>query len=948
MTFLVDVTGSPVELDDDAKAMEILLSLQAQWALVKGAVNDSDIRNIPDLLNRADDISEAAESALTELGINTFDLSALSRKLRAFWEEGLDQRVKLLLTPLTDISLHDDVTEDGVVLWQVLDWGNSHSGDSFDGQLSFVLSGGASASIELEANDRLDSGKSSFDEDDYLLRVEFKGNVNAGLDGNAERGPLAIGWQGRGSSDHALAFWYDVPVAERHKLFAEVVASCLPTLPSPFDVAAVDSAMRQGGLERLVLSSNINLSSDFKMEFKVSQLNVPYVEAGSFTFNAIASRERECELEFLSLGESRGVRVNLTRASLSTKATASKLTLGFDMSEVVEQLKQYLGDAQDAYTALMNEYEQYLTPGTFLKNQAEVLFNDLAAQLAEELGQHRETLKGVLEKELNGLSDLLGQSSVEAGQRLTQRLNKSLGGLMDASQVQQLETKLATELQAIINDLNADLKSRVEEKQAAGKAAVTAQVEEYKLRFNALAAPYADDWNEAAAGIRGAVLSVGAMIRKLQTALEKAADTRLNLRLLHEESEQRKEDIDLTVDFAEVNADAQETFAILMSGDLGRLIDEIEAGRVSGQYSDSLERMRKSQLEIGFLGVNFSETNLFNSDVEFQVDTDGNVSVGAKLSVSHELRSSWSSQSVGYMSHFNLWAARESGSGSLGVSVTQKDKNLKVSELEDILEELVKLDLIRGEVRTAAVAELTARSTVGAPAATVELRIPLDQDAIEELLDKHNQRDVTVYIDEVSKSLEKAEVFEEGTFEAAGRHVLRIRKYRRHRGNPPAFAFQVFQPMPQDRVTARRKWERFAAQQFAQTQVPSRNWHPVSNSSHQKIRQAVKIHHLVKGYWVLLTKMDEISRYSIQRPEGDAAVHRMQNEIKALHEEMAFCLKPWVKASREFLGHPKDDVSKETLALFKQLATDAGLGDDDGVVSLVLRFADEEDPVMFM
>ena len=142
----------------------------------------------------------------------------------------------------------------------------------------------------------------------------------------------------------------------------------LAALPNPSKLGSIKTGIREQALERIVLSGDLALSSHFTMDFRIGQVGIPYVESGSFTFSASLQRERQYQLEILATHD-QGVRVNLVRKQVATSEQRNALKLGVDMNAVVKQVRSYLQKGNPKYKAFMQEYGEYLSPGTWLKRE---------------------------------------------------------------------------------------------------------------------------------------------------------------------------------------------------------------------------------------------------------------------------------------------------------------------------------------------------------------------------------------------------------------------------------------------------------------------------------------------------------------------------------------------------------------------------------------------------
>jgi len=938
MSFLIDNALAQLKLDDEIAYLKTLAKLADHWEELNQALpGNTALEDIIDLVVNFDQVKASIAPIIEEAGVDIDQLTAIIGRIRETYDGAVPEKAQLLLRRMSDFA---DLDDEVILQWKFLALEGSRGAAAAGNKLTFDLGASANAKLEIEPGDQPERVS-----EEILLRLALNGDIGGNLKLGAKNswGPInaELGAERSGS----LTYWIGVPKASDDRLL-EAVAEGLENLANPFDLKSIDAAT-QDDLDRLELTSNIEINQNLTVKFNIAPtMNVPRVIQNEIAFSAAATRSRKLNIE--AYRDDDDLCVRLVRSKVRSAESNAQWSFSIDVSDIASKVKDHVDTLSDELRAFKREYGDLLSPGTWLKKNAAELLDDFAkkvggtrnlasaeiADLKDQVARELDSGKALLTSEINGLAaPILEELKKHAPSAFHDKIDAPLKKLIERLQ-ERIDTEIGERVDTRLGQSDATVKKFFKRIDKLNEL-VEAKVDD--------AATRADN---ATARVREILGKLEGVVARLTKILEKAATAKLQVRLWHEESIRSGREAEATLRFTAVNTDTARVYTQLLRGEVSALarlfkrrVPGIEID--DGEFTEFLERSVKDGFVISLLGFEAGQTDLFSEKSVITIDKNGNVMVHASAASAKTIRSPWAAQEVAFASQFELWSASQSGSGSLTISATQEDKNLKVKELVDLLDDLVRNGLIHPQVLENAKTTLNERVESGKKLrATVDLRLAMLDDDVDKLLaagdPDANDRDI---IRRVLDVLGDSGAFSPDTIHRAARAALRTHMPRTLRTSlkdrPIEEVFEHFQPVPTGRSSA--SWRAFARLEFAQTHNATTS--TVSGSDPRRIREAQQIHRLVKGYGVLLKTLNRMAKMN---PRAASV-----KKIRAEHEVVGLCIRPWLRVSRAFITHPQDELHEATLAFLLLLASDAGLPIDDeseSAVSVAITFAGDDAP----
>ena len=957
MSFLSDAAGRVLSLDDEADLLKTLGKLAAHADAFRELAGDSDYSRIYGSLLQTRPPGPELVAALTRAGVSEAQFRALGLALQTHYEDRFPPRLKRLLEPVGHFR-DSDCENSGEVQWQLLSLDEAWRGPLSDQPLRYAMSADAQAQVEFEAGDRV------YAEEDFLFRLSLAGDlqVDASLAATLDYldGAAAV----TRSSARSLSYWYRIPDGSDGAPCAAIAAGRLLHLPSPFDLSGIARALERDGLDRIQVKGGQTIAGTIGLEFDIGTFSGAagaLVDAAKIEFSAQIRRSRELDLLCYAThghsGSPVSVELNYSRASDTGRGVAWQI--GIDISEVAGQVTNYIEAIDSRYRELLDAgWGDYLKPGSWLQREAAELRDRLLDSLLDAIPESRDYLGLQLGRELDGFGGLLEQSASQATKRLLGRLQPALASRIPPGLQEEVE-KLLGELQS---SLDASLAGRIAELGEQAQVALADRVAQIAGELELDIAGHAVAADRAHAGVRAFLVRAESAIRRLGASLERAARAKLGIRFTHEEQLRRGGEAHLTLCFSAVDQQAEAIYRSLFLADFERLEqlrEQPPAGvDVRGSLAEVLSHTVRRGAEVGFVGIELSRVNLLGTQARFNTDRDGNITVSATLSGSAALRSPWESQSVGYLSHMRLQAARRSGHGSVGLTARHRDSDLKPAELARFLGALFEAGLISRRCVSDCEAALGQRATTRSKVdATITARLDLDAEGLRYLMgggrgraaipepvsgaaDPGGEEDSgdtwRRHIELVLEAVVRGGAFTREQVMRAARDANVLSRARLPGSALPADIFLNYQPISKaGQAASIRMWEHLGKSEFAATHTARR--YAIDATRDRDLRNSVVLHQMIKGYWLL---QQEVAVLIELEPGPDTLA-----AIAQAHERMAFYLGCWMQVKRAFLTHPDDELHSHTIAFFVLLAMDAGVYSPEperGCMSISLEFGSED------
>ncbi len=317
MSKLSELLTSETGLKDEIDSLNTLHRLATDWDDIKVNFDTLDgIDNLIDLINAITNRNKEIKTALANIGINVTQMNVISNFLSRFSGQldDLDPDLKMLLRPVSDFAETGSRDPGEIDLPLVSLEKSRASGKAFKGtQLDLTLSGEATASLEAEAGDMLPYPGAATPGSHF--RLTATGSLSAGAGARLPFTTGALGFSASAEAGTTLSYYFKTQ----------------PERPnSPTEIGYTLSAS---------------------------------IERGGF-LDVVMRAERKPQ------GTLEKVRMTLSRSKSTEKASSSAIRIVVDSGELFTALRDTLQDLLKDYKELVNEYQEYLTPDTWLKDQA--------------------------------------------------------------------------------------------------------------------------------------------------------------------------------------------------------------------------------------------------------------------------------------------------------------------------------------------------------------------------------------------------------------------------------------------------------------------------------------------------------------------------------------------------------------------------------------------------
>ena len=796
MSFFVDGQLKRLGLKKEIEYLYTLGKLAGKWDELAGVLpGDSDVEDIFELVLRFDDVRDDIEPILRDAGIDSERVAEIAAEIRKKHGDRIPARAQHLLVPIGEYA---DLDEEVILHWDLLDLEESRSERVANDELAFDLGLAADARLEIEPGDQPD-----FRSDELLLRLGFTGEVSGSLTLGAVSHWGPIGAKAGATRNGSLTYWFEIPGHSSHRLI-ESVARGLGALANPFELRSINdcATASEYRLDRVSFVSKFEVPRELEMRFNIApRIDVPRIVENEISFVARATRSRLLEVE--AYRDNGGLVVRLALSKLRSTQRNAEWSFGIEVGDIASAARDYVSQLSEEISEFKKSYGDVLSPGTWLKENMEEEFGEFLRLGADADEDIKDLMKEIVD-EVDGGKRLLGGTLEEIAGRIGGRLKARLPARI-ADQMEDAFSNLLERLKTAIElRIDEQVQAAINRGEQAAKELFD-RVDELQLIVDARVDKLATNADNATTRVRAVLARLEEVVANLTTALEKAATAKLQVRLWHEESIRGGQEAEATVRFSQFDDNTAAVYARLLRGEVSKLrgllnrsIRGVEIREA--EFRQFLDRSTKSGVEISLLGFQFEQTNIFKRGAVITVDKNGHVLVHANASSARKIRSPWAAQQVAFASQFELWSATESGSASLTISATQEYKNLEPHEVEDLLDDLVREELITAHVldRAKSIVVEKAQSRVKLRA-TVDLRLAMLERDVEELLRVGGQvGDGGAVIDRVLDVLVQTDVFDRKAISNAARAARGVlpRKVRRELNGSAKDVFRYFQPVP--------------------------------------------------------------------------------------------------------------------------------------------------------
>lgn len=695
---ILRIDGQVLELAQDIeviRSLEVLVNKYHERRAELAGLGLADVFAFIDSIENDD----AFFNALDGIGLEDQELKGhVSRVSGALGQISEEQRK--LIQPLSSFDEQQIGQNPGLVDWAILDTGATASGG--DGtEYSFSL--GASATMEFEAGDTWPVEGIGLP--DPLLRLGLAGALEA----TASAGLPVNGGSFTLRTDNSLSSSIDyffAPNASR--LYAAAIVRSLDDLCNPFSLDSTWQAVARSDVRGVI--AQVDGSTSFDLEVGIAEgftIASDIADAAvGLTVGARISRSAVYDLSIAgrpaSGSSGQALEVLLTREATRRRGSSIELGVEIDMAALADRLRQILKRHQQAFEKDLSEYEDYLTPGTYLQVQLSDKLSARIDSLTSDRGVQdalKETFKGylgldqrprlpklkqLLTGQITGRLDELGEVvtgradlvAAELVQRIADEIGLDAGKAVDG---------LVTEATSLVTDIQDDLKDKVSSLADSALKGLIEQLEESGAEISD-AVIKAD---AALKGVRDIIGKYEGLLKKLIAETGKAARAKITATLTREETWTSGRIVDVHMTISADTAATRKAFEAVVRGDMKRILDMLRQPVPGVHFDrDNMELARFAEIDqtIGFdvvlLGFEFSTQSIFDADAHVSSDGAGHVSVTSNATWSKRKTTNKEEREIQFVDTFELAAASATKQLNIDLNLSHQDQDLRVKELK--------------------------------------------------------------------------------------------------------------------------------------------------------------------------------------------------------------------------------------------------------------------------
>ncbi len=678
---------------DIIKALETLVdTFQKQ----RQQLEEFEVSDVFDLIESIEDDDELF-AALEDLGVDAQQVrDEVARISDALGGISEDQRQ--LLEPLSEF----DGTDPGLIDWDILDVGADAANTA---AVEFSFDVGADTSLEFEAAATWPTDAIA----DSMLRIGLDGNLKANANLSV---PLKLGALGVSTANTATAkLGYFFDPTKNDEIYAAAVWRRLDDLCNPF---SLDSVWRNAGSSDLrgVLatskgSASLQLEIGIAESFTIAE-ELAKAEAG-LTVSANVRRAADSELTIVAVPDSSGtperLDVTLSRESLRESGRKLELKVEIDVSGLAKRLREILSKHLQDFQAFYEEYEDYLTPGTYIRDQLgdelakriEAVTSDpqiegilkqaVESSLGKGDGAALPALDAFLKEEITTRLDEAGEvvtgEATKVAREVVRKISDKLK-LDAAAVIASLETEVGT----LVTGLRTGLEKKVFEATGDTLGRLEKAIEKAGVEVSGAVAT-ADE------ALEGVLEFIGRYERRLTRLIDHtkdAAKTRITAKLTHEETLTSGRTIDAKLSIFANTPAAQRAFDNLVRGDMNGVLEDLNAGSDDFRYDTegtALSMYARSHERLGFeaviLGFDVGSETVFDANAHVTSDGAGRVSVVSDATWRKLKRAGREKRELTFVDAFELAAASSTRQFSVDLGISHQDEKLNVDELKSFL-----------------------------------------------------------------------------------------------------------------------------------------------------------------------------------------------------------------------------------------------------------------------
>jgi hypothetical protein len=694
-----------LKLDEDIALIKAIGDVVSNWgALAKQLDGALSAEALLDQI-AADVNGDAIKSAFDKVGLSGAYDSLVRFLGRLTGAAGkIPDKYKALLSPLSAFAIDDP-----------------------RGQVAWTLSTGDKPVLETprygidlggQAQVGFNAGGSWPDDDPPVKLLTLGASGKAEAKGSATLpnpyGSIQAGVQA--AADCAITYAFAAPDKD---IFAFAVAVRLAELADPFDFASVWSALGSPDFQGL----SYEFGGSATGQIQISFADAGALEAGvtvdlGLTVGVSASLGARYKLAMrrtsLDAGGD-GLSVRLSRSKVSEADFNQSLGLEVDVSSLTRPVVDALSRAMGVWDERLGQIRPFLSPGTWLRNQADVALTAKITSLIGDAGL-RAAVVADMEAALGAApadqSSLVGWlqdrivSAIDRGSTLVDgQLEAAAGKVMGALQ--------GSAPRVLLADAGGALRSLVQSLVQKADGGLTGAV---TSAFGDLGAEFAGLLNSVGGKITGAVNSaddalkavrdllgrVDATLHKVLDAAEDAAKKKITARLYLEETSSSGETVEVDGVFSASSEGAGKVFEALTRGDLKTLVAVLEGRLKADGFALDLDKSAVTRfskthsaegLELSFLIFELKAGQTIDVEVTSVLDGLGNVHVDTSAHLDKTIAWPFTDRAVSFVDTYALTTAAAFSAApaaapavlDLGIGARFASSSLEWGDVEDFV-----------------------------------------------------------------------------------------------------------------------------------------------------------------------------------------------------------------------------------------------------------------------
>lgn len=579
------------------------------------------------------------------------------------------------------------------------------------GPASLTFDLGLKAGIECEAGSPW-----PFRSDDVsgaLLRIGGEGMVTTRAGISLPFGQIGNGTAHAGASCEAAIGFYFRPDAQSDP-YARVLAKAVGGLPNPLDLDSLSHAMALCGLEGIALgcrgSAEGGLGIVLGKQFEIARL-----ASGTLGVTADVSFRRNGQWIVSLRRTAAGMRFVLSRDDQSEHNWSAGVGIKLDAAPLARKVHDLLIEGKDFVGPALEKIKPFLSPGTYLANEAKALLKTTAASIIDQ-----EDLRDALVKDLSlalgeGASGSSALTDLVTDKLASHAAATAKGLLADAGDwAQALIESLAREVPGLAGDALSDKLLALIEPLLAGAQSALKETVDSLASDTGLSARLAKELSAIGTSVKAAERDADKLLQGVREAIgkfqkladdviaatEDSAKSKLEARFGWNGADQEGRRVELAGTIAQSTPETAELWRALVTGRLKPfqkiLADPSLAPAGITLSADSslsrfVSRERGFAAELVIFGIDLSFASIVKGKASVTINGSGDIAVTAEGSALRKMEGFDEGRSATFVSTWDLLMTKaERADGrtramTVEVGLDHTDRNLKAREVEGML-----------------------------------------------------------------------------------------------------------------------------------------------------------------------------------------------------------------------------------------------------------------------